>query len=591
MSSKDKWTRREFLKTAGVAGAFTFAGAAAGSYSMRRTFSHGTEDQAGQEDAIAKEVMHEAVFVTNMHELRTNDDLDPHSIYYLNDAGQSGFFQYDPEDTASPDNTGTILVSESGKRWKRMDYSGRYNIKWFGAKGDGETDDTEAIQAAINAAFRDGGGTVYFPKGTFIVSPRLDQCILLWSNVHLLGEGTNSTVKVKKDAGDYYTIFGQVGGSVYVENVRISHLRIDQDPKNNTTCNIDRTNPARYYWQYSIHLGNYHNIVIDHVIFDEICGINTVKLSNPKSSYATITNCYFNFVMGKGDPEYDNSAIYLNGTNHIVANNVFYCELGQKGRGAIETHTGQSVIANNVTDGYYTAVNAQSSELNEVKSDITISNNTIVNANQGIQLWGYHNNPIAHVTVTGNTISLANTYHKRYLCTGISSGGSYETTAFNNLMITDNTILFEEELEVRVGIVESTVGGIRFTSTTPNTNFIISNNIIKNSPLTGILIGSGSMEAKVSNILISGNLLENCGHYPAKETKYKSGIMVRSQVTGVKISNNIISDRYDEVRAAYAIRMSEEDGVYKDVQVNDNLVSTNAGELSLELASNIQSRA
>ena len=39
----------------------------------------------------------------------------------------------------------------------------------FGAKGDGITDDTTAIQSAFNAV-RTNGGAVYFPKGIYIVS-------------------------------------------------------------------------------------------------------------------------------------------------------------------------------------------------------------------------------------------------------------------------------------------------------------------------------------------------------------------------------------------------------------------------------------
>lgn len=46
------------------------------------------------------------------------------------------------------------------------------DVKDFGAKGDGTTDDTSAIKAAIAAA---GGGTVFFPVGTYVVSDTLVQ--------------------------------------------------------------------------------------------------------------------------------------------------------------------------------------------------------------------------------------------------------------------------------------------------------------------------------------------------------------------------------------------------------------------------------
>jgi hypothetical protein len=44
-----------------------------------------------------------------------------------------------------------------------------YNIRTFGAKGDGQTVDTAALQAAIDACTRDGGGTVLVPAGTFVI--------------------------------------------------------------------------------------------------------------------------------------------------------------------------------------------------------------------------------------------------------------------------------------------------------------------------------------------------------------------------------------------------------------------------------------
>jgi polygalacturonase len=43
-----------------------------------------------------------------------------------------------------------------------------YNVKDFGAKGDGQTIDTQAIDAAITTASKAGGGTVFFPAGTYL---------------------------------------------------------------------------------------------------------------------------------------------------------------------------------------------------------------------------------------------------------------------------------------------------------------------------------------------------------------------------------------------------------------------------------------
>mgnify|MGYP001060654449 CR=1 FL=1 len=44
------------------------------------------------------------------------------------------------------------------------------NIKDYGAKGDGVTDDTAIIQGAVNAIMLAGGGTIYFPAGEYLIS-------------------------------------------------------------------------------------------------------------------------------------------------------------------------------------------------------------------------------------------------------------------------------------------------------------------------------------------------------------------------------------------------------------------------------------
>src|SRR5262245_13933115 len=56
-----------------------------------------------------------------------------------------------------------------------------YDVRTFGAKGDGQTLDTEAINKAIEAAAAKGGGTVYFPAGAYLsFSIRLKSNIALY---------------------------------------------------------------------------------------------------------------------------------------------------------------------------------------------------------------------------------------------------------------------------------------------------------------------------------------------------------------------------------------------------------------------------
>jgi hypothetical protein len=66
----------------------------------------------------------------------------------------------------------------------------------YSAKGDGSTDDTAAIQSAIDAVAATvsnaAGGTVFFPKGTYMVSTASGSPLQIYANVRLLGQGKAS---------------------------------------------------------------------------------------------------------------------------------------------------------------------------------------------------------------------------------------------------------------------------------------------------------------------------------------------------------------------------------------------------------------
>jgi hypothetical protein len=75
-----------------------------------------------------------------------------------------------------------------------------YNIRDFGAKGDGKTLDTAALQAAIDTCTHDGGGTVLVPSGTFVIGTtelKSNVTLHLAASATLLGSG---------DGKDYHAI-------------------------------------------------------------------------------------------------------------------------------------------------------------------------------------------------------------------------------------------------------------------------------------------------------------------------------------------------------------------------------------------------
>ena len=72
-----------------------------------------------------------------------------------------------------------------------------YNVRDFGAKGDGNTKDTQVIQKAIDLCNGSGGGTITFPPGTY-----LSGSLHLKSNVALfLDHG--ATITASKDEADF----------------------------------------------------------------------------------------------------------------------------------------------------------------------------------------------------------------------------------------------------------------------------------------------------------------------------------------------------------------------------------------------------
>lgn len=125
-----------------------------------------------------------------------------------------------------------------------------FNVKDFGALGDGAEDDTAAIQAAITAAAAAvhgaQGAVVYFPTGTYLINARLT----LPNRVGLQGaNGRGAVIKPHSTFADSYMLHA-VNGTSSMFGSWVKDLYIDARGKNMTavvwsqawqeTCGMER---------------------------------------------------------------------------------------------------------------------------------------------------------------------------------------------------------------------------------------------------------------------------------------------------------------------------------------------------------------
>ena len=120
-----------------------------------------------------------------------------------------------------------------------------FNVRDFGAVGNGIVDDTAAIQKALTTcAMSDFGGSVYFPTGNYVVSSALQIAIRSGGPaIQLVGDGWSSIVSWAFD-GHLFVWSGDVA-----THITIMHLRIRAAVK---------VSPASAAFSFSVRFHNNH---------------------------------------------------------------------------------------------------------------------------------------------------------------------------------------------------------------------------------------------------------------------------------------------------------------------------------------------
>jgi parallel beta-helix repeat protein len=422
------------------------------------------------------------------------------------------------------------------------------DVRNYGAKGDGVTNDAPAIQAAINAA--GSSRAVYIPAGTYMLAgPRqgtYNGLLIYQSGTHIVGDGDATVLKIPDNftAGGDSSVFTPIALS-NTDNLFFERFTIDGNGANNLVLGSAGGNLRRNYMIYVL---RGKNINIDRVNFLNNPGRNCIIYGgNPGDDHPVdqgrITNCRFEN-LGAGIPgntlQNDHSAIYTQMTMGTVAHNVFIGSLiGPVDPAvikltALEVHGSRTLVMGNSVTNFGRAGNQVSTVMN------SIGNRWIGNTFKyagNLAVWAYTPYETRDLVISDNYFNHDTTAGVSEAPIFVSALSGLITTEIENVVISNNVIEAESSSGVSTawhGIYISSGNGITVTG-----------NTIRNSSGDGILLTNHTqLPLNLRNVVISNNVIRNAGFHTIANRLW--GIYVLNALTTtlfehILIDNNIIT--------------------------------------------------
>lgn len=416
----------------------------------------------------------------------------------------------------------------------------RVDVTNYGATGDGTTDDTAAIQAALDAAHAAGGGIVYFPPGTYIIAPTTTARLVVYDDLTIEGDGDASVLKVKNDAGDYATIFGASDDSTAVNNFRLRKLKIDQNATGNTTCAIT-TAATKVQNVLRIYQGS--NIRVEDVSFDPCTGVNTVVANGTSVRQVVVRGCYFRFLRGTSASVYDNSSVYIHGNEWVVAECRFRSGAAvSEARTAIEVHGCIGAVSDNSIRDYRNGIYLVSQSSTDTLLDshsVACVGNVLYDVNAGIVLWSLTGVTYRGVDVAGNVVYVNNADHAQPTHYGIAfcrDTGGLVNGSFDAVNISDNVVVFQAEESNRYSGGDT--GGLILYCQGSIANVVVANNTVKNAPAQGFRLHSSTGTS--SGVVVKDNTFMDAGNNSLATVR--AAVVMAGTVTSSSFDGNTIID-------------------------------------------------
>lgn len=351
------------------------------------------------------------------------------------------------------------------------------NVKTdYGAKGDGFTDDTIAIQNAIsNVTAHTGGGTVYIPAGTYMIDatrvgggdPNDSYGLAVGNNV-TVNLGSTATLKAIPTSSGHYSIMRITGSNVNIVGGTLLGERLQHTGTSGE-------------FGFGISTRGGSDIYMDSVTSNEMWGDG--------------------FIIGAGT------------SNAYSSNNVTLCNVvaDRNRRQGVSIIAGDAIaIKNSTFENTGTIPGVQNGtapmsgldiepDLNDTVSNIQVTNSNFTgNSDTGVvatlnPAYNGTGTAITNVTIDSNSFSGNNAHW-----VNVSPPSSVVLLNLSGAKITNNTITTDYQDGIHLGQA-GTVGN------SPTTNSTITGNTIKNNGRYGIWMETSSTGNSVTANIVCGN--------------------------------------------------------------------------------------
>lgn len=446
----------------------------------------------------------------------------------------------------------------------------------FGGMVDDGQDDTEAIRKASKYLNSIGGGTLYFPKGEYLVSDFSVYAngvgygaIDIYSNITYLGE-KGAVIKVI-DNVDGKGVWQGVFIGRYKENttnIVFKGLKFDLNGINNLFPIELYHKTKETYCCSAIRTCYPKNITVEDCTFRSCPGLNCLALGYAEGAVIRNNEFYNNADAIERNKVYDHSCVLVAGDNVRVIGNKFDESRLSNVATAIEVNADNAIVSNNYAHNFKVACLISPVGETSVRN-VSVTKNKFEDNQVAVQVWSQPNRVVKGIRIIQNIILGLTGYSLGRYAIDLRT---YAHEEICDVIIKDNSITLDKTAD------EGYYGAILLGRGNRNVS------IIKNT-IRGFTGDAVAIIGKVNHVRIEGNTIIDCSK--SLNATANRVVLINSEqdkVSNVQIKGNKITNgKKDNNKAIWvlsncdeiAIDGNEINGFKEKYKVDNGLVQAN----------------